>query len=87
MRTLQKRIGEHLIGIRTKGTKSEVYRHFNSAGHNGTEDVEIYALDFIYRHPKSKSAKGLRDLIESNWINKLSSTAPNGLNIMDADYG
>ena len=47
------------------------------------EDVEIHILDFIHAHPMGRRAKHLSDLIEFNWIQRLHTNAPLGLNTMD----
>ena len=52
-------------------------------GHAGLQDVEIHIVDFIHAHPAGQKSKYLRDLIEFNWIQKMHSNAPVGLNVMD----
>lgn len=85
-RTLWTRISEHLADTRRKRHKSDVSRHFNQHDHNGVRDLEIHVLDFIYRHPDSKRAKELRILIEHNWIHRLVTYLPNGMNLKDSEF-
>ena len=66
---------------------SEIGRHFNQPDHGGLEDVEIHILDFIHSHLASSKAKYLRDLVEYNWIQRLHTGAPAGLNLMDRVKG
>ena len=61
-------------------------RHFSQEDHNGLEDVEIHIVDFIHQHPSSPGAAYLRDKIEKNWIQRLRTSAPYGINIMDVKY-
>ena len=56
-------------------------------GHDAKTDMKVYILDFVYDHPESKSAKKLRLSIEFNWIHRLGTVAPKGLNTMDSVYG
>ena len=68
---------------KTNKPMSEIGRHFNTNGHRGLEDVEIHILDFIHAYPEGRKARYLRNLIEYNWIQRLHTNAPTGLNIMD----
>ena len=77
------RFQAHFYNVGYKQPKSEIAKHFNSEGHKGLEDVEIHILDFIHSHPAGNKAKYLRDLVEFNWIQRLHSNAPLGLNTMD----
>ena len=51
------------------------------------KDMKVYILDYVYEHPESKRALKLRHLIEFNWIYRLGTQAPRGLNTMDSVYG
>ena len=53
-----------------------VYRHFNSAGHRGLEDMSIQLIECV---------KGEKELREKgvHWIYKLGTLAPYGLNEND----
>ena len=84
---LMDRCQTHLRNIRTNVETSIVGAHFNSAFHKKLDDLEIYVVDFINAHPKSDKAAYLRNLIEFNWIQRLHSNAPLGLNIADAPFG
>ena len=80
---LMDRFQAHFYNIAYNRPKSEIGKHFNSTNHKGLDDVEIYILDFIHAHPMGERAKHLRDLIEFNWIQRLHTNAPLGLNTMD----
>ena len=80
---LMDRFQAHFYNIGHTRTISEIGRHFNQPDHRGLEDVEIHILDFIHSHPASSKAKYLRDLVEYNWIQRLHTGAPAGLNLMD----
>ena len=80
---LMDRFQGHFYNIGHNRLMSEIGRHFNTNGHKGLEDVEIHILDFIHAHPEGKKSKHLRDLIEYNWIQRLHTNTPTGLNIMD----
>ena len=86
LRTIQRRLYEHFLTIEQNKVDSSVARHFNSVGHSGTCDVTVHILDFIFAHPESDKAKYLRDTIENNWIQRLHSNAPLGLNVSDQKY-
>jgi hypothetical protein len=58
-------------------------RHFNSAQHNGLEDTSIHIVEFIHTPPDHKLAKATRLEKESNWIHRLRTVSPMGLNIKD----
>ena len=62
---------------------SEIGKHFNSLNHKGLNNVEIHILDFVHAHPAGSKSKKLRDLIEFNWIQRMHTNAPAGLNVMD----
>ena len=78
---------------RRKPDQSVVANHFKNCGNTGRPDfipssnMEFHILDFIERHPTSVRANELRLLIEYNWIHKLKSATPNGLNVMDSKFG
>ena len=84
---IKDRMREHMYHINKKIYNSDVAYHFNTANHCGTPDMKIHIVDIIYEHPDSKRAKSLRNLIEFNWIHKIQSSAPNGLNTLDNRYG
>ena len=79
---------EHLKDIEFKRyKKSEVAYHFNQPGHGRMDDVKIYVLEFVYEHPLSKHANKLRKTLEWNWIQRLKSVVPRGMNIMEKGFG
>ena len=85
-RKIKDRLREHIYGIKNQ-KDTDVSYHFNTNGHCGAKDMKVHIMDFVYMHPESEKAKKLRHLIEINWIQRLSTMAPNGMNIMDNRYG
>jgi len=85
-RRLMDRCAEHFYHIKKKDRSFPIGRHFNLPQHSGIEDVEIHIVDFIYCKPDSLSAAKLRDKIEKNWILRLRTSAPHGINTMDVKY-
>ena len=83
MNKLMMRFQAHWQTIDNKQIKYDVAKHFNEGQHEGTKDIRIYVLDFIYAHPKSEMAKSLRDMIEFHWIYRLRTCLPMGLNTME----
>ncbi len=81
MLALCKRFAKHFNLIENNSDEHSVSRHFNSPGHNGLTDVEIHIVDFIHAKPRSNRAHTLRDTIETNWIHRLRTQAPIGLNL------
>ena len=80
---LMDRFQAHFYNIGHNKPNSEIGRHFNQPDHKGLEDVEIHILDFIHANPAGMKAKYLRDLIEFNWIQRMHTNAPMGLDVMD----
>ena len=80
---LMDRFQSHFYNIGHNKPGSVIGKHFNSNGHQSLSDVEIHILDFIHAHPAGTRSKKLRDLIEYNWIQRMHTNAPTGLNIMD----
>ena len=80
---LKVRFSAHFLKISKNDPTSEIARHFNSGCHKGLDDVTIHIVDFVYADPDSAKAKYLRDLLEFNWIQRLHTNAPTGLNVMD----
>ncbi len=58
-------------------------RHFNLLGHNGIKDMEIAVLDFIHLAAKTTAGLTIRLQIEFNWIHRLRSMLPFGMNTKD----
>ena len=80
---LKVRFAAHFLKISKNDPESEIGRHFNSNFHKGLDDIVIHIVDFIHAAPESAKAKHLRDLLEFNWIQRLHTNAPMGLNVMD----
>ncbi len=80
MLALCKRFSTHFNLIEGVSDLHSVSKHFNSTGHNGLADVEIHIVDFIHAKPRSNKAHALRDRIETNWIHRLRTQAPIGMN-------
>ena len=80
---LKVRFAAHFLKISKNDPESEIAPHFNSGFHKGLDDVQIHIVDFVYAAPDSVKAKYLRDLLEFNWIQRLHTNAPIGLNVMD----
>ena len=80
---LMDRFQDHFYKIGHNKPNSEIAKHFNLPDHKGLEDVELCVLDFIHADPVGRKSKYLRDLIEFNWIQRLHTNAPTGLNVMD----
>jgi len=76
---------QHFYHIKKKHKRFPIGRHFSQKDHNGLQDVEIHIVDFI-QHSSSLGAAYLRDKIEKNWIQRLRTSAPYGINIMDVKY-
>ena len=85
-RKIKDRLREHIYGIKNQ-KEGDVSYHFNTNGHRGTKDMKVYILDFIYEHPESKRAQTLRNTIEFNWVHRIGTNAPKGMNILDNRYG
>ena len=51
--------------------------------HNGTANVQVHILDFIYAFPDSRRAAILRNETEFHWIHRLCTQLPMGINTMD----
>jgi hypothetical protein len=77
------RFGSHFYHIKKKNKFLPVARHFNQTDHHQLADIEIHIVDFIYCHPDSPESSKLRDKIEKNWILRLRTSAPYGINTMD----
>ena len=85
-RKIKDSLREHIYGIKNQ-KETDVSYHFNTNGHHGIHDVKVYILDFIHAYPESRRAKSLRNTIEYNYIHRLGTSAPYGMNILDNRYG
>ena len=77
------RFSKHFYHINKQDLSIPIRKHFNLPGHSGIDDIEIHVVDFIHTTPDSRKASQLRDLIENNWIMKLRTFTPYGVNTMD----
>ena len=82
MNRLMERFQGHFWCIENK-SENDVAQHFNEPKHKGIEEVKIHILDFIHRAPRSEEAKYTRDHIEMNWVHRLHTQQPLGMNTMD----
>ena len=82
-RPLKKRLVEHFSDINKKDPAKPLGQHFAKANHSDVQVLEIYILKFIKRSPDSAEAQRLRDHHELQWIHRLKSSLPFGLNSMD----
>ena len=83
-RRLMDRFQDHFYKIDKKVLSSDIGQHFNSPGHRGLLDLEMHIVDFIHCAPESEIARRLRYGIEKNWIFRLRTLIPEGLNLIDA---
>ncbi len=81
--TLRERFGAHSGAIGRGNLVEDVSRHFVTNEHKGLSDMKIHIVDFIHVHPKSSHGITLRLQIEFNWIQRLRTMLPMGLNTKD----
>ena len=81
--SIQKRFFGHKGSINRKTLTEDIGRHFNLPGHQGLRDMEISVLDFIFAPAKTSHGLTLRLQIEFNWIQRLRSMLPLGINTKD----
>jgi adenine-specific DNA methylase len=74
-RTLYERMQNHLSAIRCKKMEEPVAHHFNGAGHM-LSNFKFLGLQCI-----SNDNMTYRRLIENNWMRKLNTFKPYGLNV------
>ena len=84
--SLKERFQAHFYLIRHKKTDHEVARHFNTGSHRGIDDVQIHILTLINNDVKKEETKGIRLRTEFDWIHRLRTQIPLGLNTIDTDY-
>ena len=85
MNTLKKRFQGHFYLIKHQKVEHEVPRHFNSPKHRGLHDVEIHVLQFINYDTKKDGTKSHRLKTEFDWIHRLRTQIPLGLNTIDTE--
>ena len=79
--SLGKRIAQHLNDIKQGNNHKSVPQHINS--HETIEGypyIKVAVLEIIPDPPKSKIAGDLRKAKEQEWIRKLGTKTPHGLN-------
>ena len=81
--TIHKRFSGHIGSVRRTGLTEDVGRHFNLPGHSSIRDMEITVLDFIHLAAKTTAGLTIRLQIEFNWIHRLKSMLPFGMNTKD----
>ena len=74
---------EHFSDINKKDPTKPLGSHFGRRNHPSTEVLEIYVLKFIKNAPDSQSGQIERDIHETQWIHRLKTSLPFGLNSMD----
>lgn len=82
-RTLMERFQGHFYNITSENRDDNIGNHFNLPGHSGIADVHIHIVDLIHSPPELSESLGTRLNLESNWIHRLRTPAPWGLNLMD----
>ena len=84
--SVKKRFQAHFYQIAHEPQITEVSRHFNQRDYHKLADVEISILSFVHQGPDSEAALQMRLRLEFDWIHKLRSQIPLGLNSMDSMY-
>ena len=84
--SLKQRFQSHFYYIAHDAEKTEVSRHFNREGHKGLDDVSIHVLEFIHHGPQSEGAVDTRLSKEFDWIHRIRSQIPLGMNAIDSAY-
>ena len=82
-RKLVERLREHFRNINNNSTNHIVGRHFNTRNHQGVASLEIHILCFIRASPHRPESRLVRLRSEVQWIHRLRSFVPKGLNLMD----
>ena len=80
--TLKTRINNHKSTIRTK---KDLPVPCHMLSHNDTSDpkLEIHILQYIRGNPDSDLAKQSRDRTEWDWMARLNTLVPNGMNLQE----
>ena len=77
------RFQAHMRNVTVNKVDDTIGRHFNLPGHHKIADMKIHILDFIHAHPECRKGAYLRNTIEINWMHRLNTLEPRGLNLMD----
>ena len=83
-RKLKQHLYEHLRNIRQGNLNDPIGRHFSKVPHNrDPSKVKVHVLSFITHPPDSRTALNMQLRFELDWIHRLRTTLPRGLNAMD----
>ena len=83
-RKFQERLREHFRNIRNANVRDPIGKHFDLPGHhNDPKNVESHILSFITKPGNTKAALTMRLKFELQWIFRLRTSLPHGLNSMD----
>ena len=83
-RTFRERLYEHFLNIRKKNRNDPIGRHFQGNNHlSNPQEVKAYILAFIPIPANSPDALQMRLRVENDWIYRLRTSLPLGLNAMD----
>ena len=83
-RTFHERLREHFRNVTKNNANDPIGRHWNSMNHRGKpEDVKSYILAFITAPSDSRDALQMRLRVENQWVYRLRTSLPHGLNSMD----
>ena len=83
-RKLSDRLREHFRNINYNSPTHIVGRHFNLPGHRGITSLETHVLCFVRSNPNNPLSRNVRIKAELQWIHRLRSFVPKGLNLMDS---
>ena len=81
--SLKERFKSHFYQISHDPKKTEVSRHFNRKDHSQLKDVQIHILEFIHSNTERAETKDKRLHREFDWIHRMRSQIPKGLNSID----
>ena len=82
-RPLKERLSEQFNDISKKDPTKPLGLHFSINGHPDISVLDIFVLKFIKAGPDSFRGQELRDFHELQWIHRLRTSLPYGLNSMD----
>ena len=83
---LKERFKSHFYQIVHDHEKTEVSRHFNSGNHEQLKDVKIHILEFVHASTDRENTKDVRARLEFDWIHRMRTQIPKGLNSIDSLY-
>ena len=82
--SLKERFKSHFYQIAHDPKKTEVSRHFNQKNHSRLDDVQIHILEFVHSNIERADTKEKRLHREFDWIHRMRSQIPKGLNSIDS---